>query len=426
MTTTVLDPPRTAGVTLTDGLVIGGCLVAPLNLLIVRSLTVYDVLLGLALVDLLRHRMLRMPDRRYLAASYVFLLVAVLSSFRATYSTEALTQTLQYAFIFFIQVPVLLSIVRTRRRAVVCVAMLCLGTLLAILHSFLFRPTQDAGRVVVFYSENPNRLGYPAAYLLPLLLVLWYLSRGRRPTMRLLVALGCLTGGYLAVWAVFASGSRSSLLGTVMALVVFVAIRPGHGIIGMLGRTLALVAVLGALGWGLISTGQLPSTLQDRVDRSFGPGADREDQAHLVGDREHLVDAGVRAFVDSPFLGTGLDNFRYVTTDYNLFATPQLPHNLWLQLLVQVGLVGTLAFAAYLLWWWRDAIAAFRRSSPADRHLLWGLAASLAGILTIFMFAPEMLDRHYWLIVALGLAVVRGTTATPPPPVRPPAVVSTP
>jgi O-antigen ligase len=157
------------------------------------------------------------------------------------------------------------------------------------------------------------------------------------------------------------------------------------------------------------------------VDRTIGAGADREDQAHLVGDREHLVDAGVHAFIDSPFLGTGLDNFRYVTTDYNLFATPQLPHNLWLQLLVQVGVIGTVAFAIYLLAWWRDVVACFRRVGPADRHLLWAVAASFAGILTIFMFAPEMLDRHYWLIVALGLAVVHGTTV--PPPVRPTAVV---
>lgn len=416
-----MAPPRTSRATFGDWLVIGGCLVAPLNLLIVFSLTVYDVLIGLALVDLVMSRRLRMPAQRYLVAAYVFLLVAVLSAFRATYSVEALTQTLQYAFIFFIQVPVVVSVVHTRRRAVVCIALLCVGTLLAILHSYLFRPVQDAGRVIVFYSDNPNRLGYPAAYLVPLLLALWYLSRNRRLGTQICVAAGCAVGGYLAVWAVFASGSRSSLLGTVAALGLFVVARPGHGIAGMLRRAIVLVAIVGALGWALISTGQLPGTLQERVDRTIGARADREDQAHLVGDREHLVDAGVRAFVDSPFLGTGLDNFRYVTTDYNLFATPQLPHNLWLQLLVQVGVIGTVAFAIYLLAWWRDVVACFRRVGPADRHLLWAVAASFAGILTIFMFAPEMLDRHYWLIVALGLAVVHGTAV--PPPIRPTAVV---
>ena len=32
----------------------------------------------------------------------------------------------------------------------------------------------------------------------------------------------------------------------------------------------------------------------------------------------------------------------------------------------------------------------------------------MCGVLTIFMFAPEMLDRHYWLFIALGLAVAAG------------------
>jgi hypothetical protein len=45
-----------------------------------------------------------------------------------------------------------------------------------------------------------------------------------------------------------------------------------------------------------------------------------------------------------------------------------------------------------------------------DRELIWATAASMAGILTIFMFAPEMLDRHYWLIFALGLAAAAGSS----------------
>jgi hypothetical protein len=39
----------------------------------------------------------------------------------------------------------------------------------------------------------------------------------------------------------------------------------------------------------------------------------------------------------------------------------------------------------------------------------------MAGVLTVFMFAPEMLDRHYWLVVALGIAIVRGTQAVGAP-----------
>ncbi len=390
-----------------DVLVIGGSLVAPLNLLIVRSFSVYDLLIGIALLYLLRERRLAWPAWAYLAASYLFLLAALASAFRASYATEALTQVLQYAFIFFVQVPVVISVVTTRARAITAIALLCTGTLLAILHAYILRPTQGAGRVVVFYSENPNRLGYPAAYLIPLLLVLWLLSRRADRPVRMIATMSVLAGLYLSIWAVSASGSRSSLLGAAVALFVVIVIRPGLGPWRAVGRLAALVVVCGLLLGGAAATGQLPSNLEERIARSLDT-SDQSAQAQLVGDREHLFNAGISAFLEEPLIGTGLDNFRYVAPRYDDEVTPQLPHNLWLQLLVQVGLVGAAAFAVWIVVWGTDLVSTVRSANPRDGTLIWGLFASMAGILTIFMFAPEMLDRHYWLIAALGLAAVRG------------------
>ena len=400
-------------VRLPDVLVIGGALLAPLNLLIVRSFSVYDLLVLFALVYLLRERRFVWPPFGYLAAAYVFILAALVSAFRATYAVEALTQVLQYAFIFFVQVPVVISVVTSRARAVTAIALLCLGTLVAILHAYVYRPTQGAGRVVVFYSENPNRLGYPAAYLIPLLLVLWLLSRHAKRPVRIMATVALLAGIYLSIWAVSASGSRSSLLGAAVALAVFVT-RPGLGPWRAVGRLLALGTVCGVIGFGLVASGQLPGTLEERITRSLDT-SDAAAQSHLVGDREHLANAGMLAFLETPLVGTGLDNFRYVAPAYDIEATAQLPHNLWLQLGVQVGAIGAAAFAVWLLLWAIDVIGTVRRVHPFDAHLLWGIFAAMAGILTIFMFAPEMLDRHYWLIAALGLAAVRGcrTTFTP-------------
>jgi len=188
--------------------------------------------------------------------------------------------------------------------------------------------------------------------------------------------------------------------------VVFVLLRPGVGPGRMLMRAVGLAAVLTTIVVLLWNTGQLPSTLEDRVQRSFS--SDTEDRTHLVRDRENLADAGMRAFLDSPFLGTGLDNFRYVAEDYDLDATPQLPHNLWLQFMVQVGIVGTIAFGFFLLLWFRDLIRVRRHAGQLDRLILWSMVSAMVGILTIFFFAPEMLDRHYYLLFGLGLAMVNG------------------
>jgi hypothetical protein len=390
-----------------DFLVVGGAAIAPLNLFLVRNLTLYDVLVAMAFIVLVRDRTLRMPPPAYLTAAYVFLLAAALSSFRATYTSEALTQLLQYAFIFFVQIPVVLSVVRTRRAALISLALVCAGTLGAMLHAYLTQDTQGAGRVLIFFSENPNRLGYPAAYLLPLLLVLWRASRSLAPAGRTAVTLLCLGSGYLSLWAIAASASRSSTLGTLVALVVFVVLRPGASPTRMAVRAALLAAAVITVGSVLAATGRLPTTLEERVERTF-TASDPGDQVALLGDRKHLANAAVHAFVEFPYLGTGLDNFRHVASNYDLEATPQLPHNLWLQLLAQVGVFGAIAFGLILLLWFRDMLLAHRQGTPPDRYILWGLVSLMCGVLTILMFAPQMLDRQYWLFIALGLAVADG------------------
>jgi O-antigen ligase len=392
---------------LPETFVIAGSVVAPLNLILAASLTVYDVIIGMALVMLLvEGRRLPLPPPGYIACSFVFVFAALFSAYRATVPLEALTQIMQYLFIFFVQIPVILAVIKTRRQALMCLLLMCAGTLAAILHAHTFQQTQGAGRVVVFYSENPNRLGYPTAYLLPILIVLWIAAdRMWRRKRWLFTAL--LAGSvYLAIWALAASASRSATLGSIVALVVFVVLRPGVGPGRMLLRAVGLASVLTVVVLILWNTGQLPSTLEERVQRSFS--SDTEDNTHLVADRENLADAGVRAFLDSPFFGTGLDNFRYVAPDYDLDATPQLPHNLWLQFLVQVGVFGTAAIGLMLLLWFRDMVRARRKADSLDSLMLWSLVSAMVGILAILFFAPEMIDRHYWLIFGLGLATANG------------------
>jgi O-antigen ligase len=395
-----------SGTNLVEVLVVGGSVLAPLNLLVLRSFTVYDCVIGVALLLLLHQRRLIGPPRGYVLLALVFLLAALIGAFRATQPVEALTQILQYVFIFFVQVPVVLSVVRTRRAVLFSVLLLCVGSLAAMLHAYLTQDVQGSGRVLVFYSDNPNRLGYPTAYLMPLLAVLWFSTHGMTAARRTVAAFILVASAYLAVWALAASASRSSMLGTIAALVIFVALRPGLGLRRIALRLAALSAGLAVVAVVLAGTGQLPTTLEDRITRSFN--GDVEDQNHLVADREHLANAGLRAFVESPYIGTGLDNFHHVTTRYDIEATPQLPHNLWLQLLVQVGVIGTLAFAGLIMRWLYDLASSFRRSEWFDQHLLWGLSAAMCGVLVIFLFAPEMIDRHYWLLFALGLAAVDG------------------
>jgi O-antigen ligase len=158
-------------------------------------------------------------------------------------------------------------------------------------------------------------------------------------------------------------------------------------------------------------------TLGERIERTLSP----EDQSTLLAERQHLALAGLREFATSPLVGTGLDNFRNVAARYDPLATSQAPHNVWIQLLAQVGLVGTLAFLYLIGWWFRRLYRACAATPVGDVHggLVWAFVASMASIMTILMTIPVMNQRHYWLLYGLGVALVADRPSSTSDPMSP-------
>ncbi len=407
MQTTQVEAPSTdkllekpAYIDLAELLFLATALVAPLELKIFASFTAYDFLtIGIAFLIAIGPRRMQMLPPRYLPFIYIFLLFALLSTFRAFHPVESFTQILQFAFIFFVQLPVILTMANSRFIIQLSLALFVVGALTAAGWAIFFQQVQGAGRVLVFFSDNPNRLGYPTAYIAPLAIYLFTeLWRRKRSILILLLALPV---AYLLIWALAASASRSATVGTLVALIVYLVFRQGSKIDWKIPlRFVLTILLLSALGYLLYQAEYFPSTLRDRIERTLA----FEDS--LIGDRERLNIAGLRAFRESPFIGVGLDNFRFVARDYLASATNQLPHNLWIQFLASIGLVGTLAFSMILIYWFLYMLRArLQATDDATRELLWALTASMTAVLTIYLFLPIMDQRQYWLLYGLGLAV---------------------
>lgn len=375
---------------------------APLELKLAGSFTVYDVLIiaiGLLIMSS-GARELKFPPLEFIAATYIFLLFALLSAFRAPHPLEALTQTLQFVFIFFLQIPVILTVVRSPSVLRWSLLLFFLGSLIMTGWSMVYQEEGFHHRIRTFASENSNRLGYPTAYLLPFLLCLLFDGWRRK---RFLIIAFMLFVLYTMLWALTASGSRSAAAGTLVALLIFLIFRHGfHVNLKFLFRTLFTLLMIGIMGYLFYRSDYFPGILRERIEKTLM----LEDS--LIGDRTRLAIAGWRAFIDSPWVGVGLDNFRYVATHYDVtLVTAQTPHNLWLQFLAQIGLIGTLAFL-FLIGFWFLRLLQWQQISgdQSQRDILWAFIASMAALMTIFMFIPMMNHRHYWLIYGLGLAAV--------------------
>jgi hypothetical protein len=375
--------------------------IALLNPSLIKAFTVYDAAtIALAFLVLAGPVQMRWIPTSLRVAAACLVFAGLISAFRATVPLEAVTQVLQYVFVFLVQLPLILTLARSRRTVHGVLITLCLSYL-AVVVLTMFNQVERGGRVLAFHKdENANALALPTVFLSPFLVFfafeLW--RRGRR----LLLVCGGAVVLWILLWALTASASRGSTAATIVALAIFVPFRQGFQLRRRVFLNIAaVVLVVFAVGAFVYYT-ELPSpTLKKRIEAALsGPEEDT-----VVDERVALDRAGLRAFRESPFIGTGFDNFSYVAQFYDDSASLHAPHNVFIQFLAQTGLLGAGAFIFIIARWFVLLLRTQAlTTSRSHRELIWAFIAAMTGIMTHAIAAPLILQRHYWLLYGLGLA----------------------
>ncbi len=190
--------------------------------------------------------------------------------------------------------------------------------------------------------NNPN--AFAATLLLALTMTLpFWKSAGKNLRMGLAAYVGC------AATCVFLTGSRAGFLGLIV-VGLFLSWSSRYRV-----RVLMLLA-----GAGCVGVVALPGSLQDRfmtiIDSSRGP---KNAQSSAEGRIAGLLD-GIKLWERSPVVGVGPGAFPYAV------GSGMNPHNLYGQVLGEMGSVGVLTLAG-MLWAFRanGREARQRRRSPA-------------------------------------------------------------
>lgn len=238
-------------------------------------------------------------------------------------------------------------------------------------------------------------------------------------------------GAALSAVAVVLSGSRGptvGLLASLLAVGLAAALMTVRRRAVRLTLALAVAAVIaaGALGWSW----SFSSTGRAWVAGHLPQTANRLLYANVGEDRLALWQIGWQAFQQRPWLGWGPENFQ---SAFDYLARPlgsawmleagwyDRPHNLIIERLANLGLLGGLATLAV---WWALAVTASRRwrerHTPADRlALLAVLGALLAyGLHVVFLF--EVPSVSIMMLFALAL-LARSPAEEAAVPVVPPA-----
>ena len=254
-------------------------------------------------------------------------------------------------------------------------------------------------------SGGPLSPNYFALLLTVGAIYSFYLALASKETaLRVLAVTGCLA----CVAGLAFTFSRASLIVFVVAAIAVAFL-----------RHVRIVLVIGILG-AAITTGVLlgPAGFRDRLGAlttSAVSGPSAVDDTAIRGRASEAI-AAVQMWLEHPIVGVGPDQFQLHYQEYSPGIgldprpAPRQAHNLYLETLAEVGILGALAFFPILWMALVRPLRASRRLNGESRLLseatFVAVMAFLAGSLALHLAYA----RYLWIVLGLALAAGRMPT----------------
>ena len=256
---------------------------------------------------------------------------------------------------------------------------------------------------------HANELGRLYAVAFALLLFTW--GESRRPGVRFLL----IASMAMIAVALLLTFSRSAFAGIVIVIVIYLVWHRN-------ARALAFVALL-----ALIAVFALPSAVYERATTGFGEGLNAITAGRLDSIWLPLLPDALR----HPLFGTGhgatLWSEAMRTSAGATVAPVTHPHSAYLQMLLDMGIVGLILFSCYFVHVWRGFVAMGRNPdlSPEMRGLFQGAATGLVAFLIAGVMdgalTPRPEQSYLWLAIGMlyGCLDAKARRPTDPTQARP-------
>lgn len=337
-------------------------------------------------------------------ASYLLLAFVAWVALGATWavnSGDVLTDASRFLLNFTL-FAIIFTAIRGRVELGWLLAAFIAGVAITALYGLVVRPVEDPRKVdrVASTVGNPNELA-------AVLVAGMTLATGAALALRgsALRAPAAVIAG-LTLATLILTGSRGGVIAlsvTLLAAVIFAG--------RWRGPMLALVAVLAMAAVGFFFT-LTPQAIQDRL-LSVTPGELRASQEA----RGTIWQVGLRVSAENLATGVGSSNFNDVSINY-VFDTPgaarsdqifdeaKTMHNMYLQALVETGVLGLILFLAILLFILRtcwQAARLFGRNGDIRMEILSRAAlVAMIGVMAAGFFSSHQFAKWLWFLFALG------------------------
>ena len=273
------------------------------------------------------------------------------------------------------------------------------------------------GRASVGNDYDTNDLAYVLVSILPLALAFTLIAKTK--TMMLVNAGICI----LLLAALLLTSSRGGLFGLVAMLAVLIAKplkRPQHA----KPRNRIILPAIGLVCASMVAWVCLPVETQERLSSVLQLSSDYNLDTTNRDSRSAIWERGFGAVLQRP-VGYGVHSYEMV--DVRMGGKFRAPHNSYLQVLVELGVLGLLFFSRMYLLSWR-ALQRMRRCllalAPSEKHdqmLVFGrmLQVALVGNAVSGFFLSMAYSVTLWVLFA---AVIACISLVAPKSARPPQV----
>jgi len=255
---------------------------------------------------------------------------------------------------------------------------------------FVFIETRDYIRVSSFFG-HPNSYGSYLIALLPFTIVSALIFFKQKKHLLISLVLFAMTTHTLAL-----THSRSAMLAIVASVTTIFFIWK---------KKWAFLIIALSIGFVFLA----PFPLAKSFKNSFNY---KKASSGSVRDRLHLWKSTLSMIKERPLLGWGLNNYSRIHPRFAGDGDSWYPHNCYLHIASEVGILGLLAF----LWILGAAFVAFLTSikaqaDPKQRLILYGFLGSfLAMVFNAFadtnLFSLKLVSL-FWLMTGLGLSYMK-------------------
>lgn len=234
--------------------------------------------------------------------------------------------------------------------------------------------------------ENPNVYGEYLILAIPVIASLFLTEKGWMKKILLLASLG------ITVVALLLTFSRGCWLGIIFAIAI-----------------LAIIIDRRFIWLGVIGLMLLPFVLPETIINRFLSIGDMNDSSTSY--RVYIWMGTIAMLKDYWFSGIGLGitsfNTIYPIYSYNNIVAPH-SHNLYLQLIVEYGIIGLIVFAGVIYNFYKETTISMLK----EKNIVTaGIISGVAGFLLQSMFDHTWYNYRvvliFWMIIAFGLVATK-------------------